>query len=276
MMLRKVIFFVLLISYTGVFFYQEKISIEAVPQLAFPMPAMVAKSVLGFLRQLGGEMYYIKASVFLGALDPSKPMDAHADSLASNFEVMSELNPYFVDTYFLCESGLAHIGPQQAREANTVLARGMEALPDNWFLPFFKGFNHFNYLKENRQAAEDLLKASKLPNGPPWLAHLASMLAAEGGDIAAGLVWMRAMLQTEEDETMKDRYRNDIAAFEKALAVQKAIQVFHSINGVYPNELGELVPRYISNLPDFTEKFSLSWNSPTLKLIRPEKTTPSN
>jgi hypothetical protein len=268
-MLRSLLFVCLALIYGTLFMHHEQAKQQAEPQLALPLPTPALKTILGYLRQLGGEMHFIKTSVFLGELDPSKPMDKYAVSLASNFEAMAELHPYFRDTYFLAESGLAHIGPEYARQANAILDKGIKAYPDDWFLPFFKGFNHFYYLKENRQAADDLLAASKLPDGPPWLAHLASMLAAEGGDIYAGLVWLKSMLKAEQDETMQERYKEDIAVFEKALAVQNAIFAYRQRYGRVPSILNELVPEFLPGLPDLGKDFLLVWEPPVLQVKRP-------
>jgi hypothetical protein len=266
----------LVLIYGALFMHHEHIKQQVEPQLTLPLPASALKTVLGYLSQLGSEMHFIKTGVFLGALDPNKPMDKYADSLVSNFEVMAELHPYFRDTYFFAESTLAHIGPEQARAANAILTTGMTVYPDDWFLPFFKGFNHFYYLKENRKAAEDLLKASQLPDGPTWLAHLASMLAAEGGDIYGGLAWLNMMLKAEEDPAMQERYRRDIGAFEKALIVQEAVFAYRRKYNQLPSELNDLIPEFIQALPEFDGDFYLEWEPPELKLKRPNRKTASS
>ena len=265
---RRFILLIVLIGYGFLFFQVERTAQQIEPRLSLPMPVMVQKLVLGFLRQLGGEISFIKTSVFLGGLDPAAPKDAHADSLVRNFNVMAGLHPDFIDIYFLCEASLPDIDQEKAREANDVLAIGMQAHPEKWYLPYFIGFNHFYYLQENREAADNLLHAASLPGGAPWLAHLASILAAEGGDIIAGLTWLKAMLQTETDPSAKARYRNDIAAFEQAYTVQMAVNAFKRKYGKEPPTLETLIPEFLSDLPDFKGKFLLHWNPPILRMER--------
>jgi hypothetical protein len=268
MMLRRFMFVILVMAYGALFVHQEQLKEHDQPRLGLPLPPAPLKGMLGYLRQLGGEMYFVKTSVFLGGLDPSKPWDAYADSLGRNFDAIAELHPDFRDTYFLAESSLAHIGPEQTRKANAILTIGIHTYPEEWLFPFFRGFNRFYYLKENRLAADDLMAASKLPNGPPWLAHLGSMLLAEGGDIYTSLAWLKTMLRGEKDEAMKARYKRDIAAFEKAWAVQTAIFAYRKKHGRMPATLDELVPEFLPGLPDLGGDFLLVWKAPLLQVQR--------
>jgi hypothetical protein len=259
----------LLMVYGALFYQQERMARATEPRLPYPLPATVQKAVLGFLHQISGEILFIRTSVFYGnpSSNPTEP--ANASSLESNFNVMADLHPFFIDTYFLCQSALAYQGESHTRAANKVLAKGMVAMPDLWLLPFFKGFNHFFYLKENRQAADDLFLASKLPGAATWLGRLASKLAAEEGDIINGIIWLKVMLKAEKDEEMRKRYQQEIADFEKAYAVQKAIAEFSKKKGRVPDSLEDLIPAFLSELPEFNNAiYYLEWKPPLLKLKR--------
>lgn len=258
----------LLLAYGVLFYQQERMIHLKNPQLSFPLPTVVQKAVLGYLRQLSAEMHFVKTSVFLGNRNTDATEETNAKSLERNFHVMAELHPLFADTYFLGQSALAYQGEEHTRGINKVLEKGIAAMPEEWILPFFKGFNHFFYLKENRQAADELLAASKLPGAASWLGRLASKLAAEEGDIINGLIWLKAILQTEKDEQMRDRYEKDIAIFEKAYAVQSAIHQFRKKYGNTPEALEELIPEFQSALPDLGNLYYLEWEPPVLRLKR--------
>ena len=265
----RVLLTLFLLGYGFLFYQQEHISRQIEPHLSSPLPSVVQKAVLGVLRQLSAEMHFIRTCVFLGNPRSDPTGETNADNLALNFQVMADLHPLFIDTYFLCQSTLAYQGGRHTRAANKVLEKGMAAMPDQWILPFFKGFNHYFYLKENRQAAEDLMLASKIPGSVSWLGHLASKLAAEEGDIENGLIWLNAILRTEEDEQMRERYKKEIAIFEKAYAVQKAIFQFHQMHAVVPPNLTDLIPDFLPGLPDFGgSNYYLEWNPPVLRLKR--------
>ncbi|MHB8150418.1 MAG: hypothetical protein ACYDIB_09675, partial [Desulfobulbia bacterium] len=137
---RLSLFFLLLFFYGTLFSLQEARFSESSQQLSHPLPPAIQKIALGYLRQLGGEMQFIKASVFYGGVKPGRDPLEYAEPLAQHFTAAATLHPHFIDTYFLCQATLPDISTDYAHYANTVLARGMTALPDNYVLPFFAGF----------------------------------------------------------------------------------------------------------------------------------------
>lgn len=270
-MLRKTLFIGLVILYGFLFFLQEKLVQQVPPALALPLPSAVQKTVLGYLRQLGGEMHFIKTAVFIGGHFTNKPDDTYTNGLSRNFKVMVDLHPEFIDSFYLCQSTFAFIGPEPAREANIILQKGLDADPTNWIFPFFQSFNYNHFLGEPRKAADALLIASKIDGAPAWLEHLASIRAAQGGDILSGLIWLKAMHKAELNEGTKARYGREIKDFEMALNVQKAIGAYQLKYGYHPAALEDLVPDFIPSLPVFHERFVLRWEPPILRLKRPDR-----
>lgn len=270
---RLPLFFFLFFFYGALFTLQEARFPEGDQHLPHPLPPAIQKIALGYLRQLGGEMQFIKASVFYGGVKPGADPLEYAEPLAQHFTAAATLHPHFIDTYFLCQAILPHINTDYARHANTVLAHGMTALPDNFVLPFFAGFNHFYYLNEPLEAARLFHLAAAKPNGPPMLEHLANILSAEGGNIYAALIGLRGMYASEKDEQIKMRYAEEIAAFEKAVTVLNAIQRHEKMNGTPPAALNDLVPEYLPAIPDIGPIFTLEWKPPHLGVVRVAKKT---
>jgi hypothetical protein len=268
MSVRLSFFFLLVLSYGILFSVQEKHFSKCGLQLSHPLPPAIQKTALGYLRQLGGEMHFVKASVFYGGVEPGRDPLEYAEPFARHLTAAALLHPHFVDTYFLCQATLPYINKEYAASANNILSQGMKALPDNFVLPFFIGFNQFYHLKEPRQAAVFLQQAAQHPGVPSWVGHLASTLAAEGGDIYGGLVWLKSMLAAEEDEATRERYQHSIAMFERAVTVQQAIEVYKNKHNQYPATLDALVPEVLTALPELDPPFQLSWEPPTLRLIR--------
>ena len=272
---RLPLFFLLLFSYGVLFSLQEASFSESTQQLSHPLPPAIQKIALGYLRQLGGEMQFIKASVFYGGIKPGRDPLEYAEPLAQHFTSAATLHPQFIDTYFLCQAILPYINTDYARHANTVLAQGIAALPNNIILPFFAGFNHFYYLDEPLEAARLFHLAAAKPNGPIMLEHLANILSAEGGNIYAALIGLRGMYASEKDEQIKMRYAEEIAAFEKAVTVLNAIQRHEKMNGTPPAVLTDLVPEYLPAIPDIGPIFTLEWKPPHLGVVRiATKTSP--
>lgn len=270
---RWPLFFLLLSCYGILFSLQDHAFSKADQQLSHPAPPQIQKAALGYLRQLGGEMQFIKASVFYGGLRPGRDPMEYAAPIAQHFTAASALHPHFIDTYFVCQAILPYINTEYARQTNTILSNGINALPDNIVLPFFAGFNHFYFLEEPLEAARLFRLAAQRPNAPPILEHLANILMAEGGDIYAALIGLRSMHAAEKDEQAKKRYADEIIAFEKAAMVLNAVHRYGQATGQLPARLEDLVPAYLPAIPDVGPIFKLEWKPPHLKVVRVARRT---
>ncbi|MDF1615701.1 hypothetical protein [Desulfurivibrio dismutans] len=254
--------------YLLAFSQQERGLASASVELSHPLPPLVQEVGLGYLKQLGGEMQFVRAAVFHGGVDPERDPLEYAAPLAATLGAAVHLHPQFIDSYYLVQATLPMLNEQYAREANDLHRRGMTALPERFDLPFFAGFNSFYYLQDHAAAASHLQEAARRPKAPAWFGHLAATLSGEGGDLYGGLLLLEAMLAGEEDELRRERYRHSIVMFQRAIAVQEAVEAYRARHGRPPAELAELVPDYLAGLPEFESPFRLSWEPPELRLLR--------
>lgn len=257
--------------YVSLFFLQEKSASQKAVPLAMPLPAVVQKVALGYLRQLGGEIAFIRGAVFVGGAELNQNQDNYATPLLATFRGAAELHPRFVDTYFFTEAFLSALAPDYTKSVNDILAIGTNALPDNWIIPFFAAFNHFYYLDEPLHAARLYRLAAARPNGPIMLEHLANILSAEGGDIYAALIGLQGMYNTENNEQVKQRYAEEIIVFKKATAVLAAIKKYEKRVGSPPITLQHLVPTDILSIPEVGPVFEFAWSPPHLRVVRTAK-----
>ncbi|MDX8390763.1 MAG: hypothetical protein R8M38_09770 [Mariprofundaceae bacterium] len=256
-----------LLLYAALFSLQEKEShttITSGEQLAVTLPLPIQQAVSGYLRQLQAELLLIRVAVYLGGQTSLADTSRDTGPLVHYFHSITTLHPKLFDSYYLAESSLSWIDEESARNANTLLTVGMEALPTKWVLYFFAGFNHFSYLNEPLKASTLLWQASQIDHAAAWLAHLASALAAEGGDIIGGLGWLRMMEASNDGSVIKKTYQNDIVEYEKAVSVLKAIQIYRAQTGTYPDSLNILVPHFIISLPEISDKYILIYQKPKL------------
>ncbi|MFU8819362.1 MAG: hypothetical protein ACNA74_06530 [Desulfurivibrio sp.] len=268
MMVRTTLFITVLFFYLFAFGQQERSYSAELLAIRHPTPPLIQEIALGYLKQLGGEIQFIKTAVFYGGIEAGRdPLD-YAAPVAGRLAAAGHLHPRFLDTYYLTQAILPYINDEYAELANDVHRRGMAALPDNYVLPFFVGFNHFYHLKDPGRGASYLHLSGQLPGAPSWFGHLAATLAGEGGDIYGGLFWLRAMLVAEEDELMQERYRHSISMFERAVVVQEAVLAYRAARGEYPATLAALEPDYLPAVPEFDYPFELSWQPPELRLLR--------
>jgi len=271
MIIRGIVLAGLILFYGFIFAAQYQKAQEHTISLDVALPVSFHKIAAGYLKQLAAEMLFIRSSVFLGGVRPGTPPTSYADALGNNFAVMTQLYPRFIDPYYFCQGFLAPISPESAARANTIFETGIAAYPDNFFFRMFHGANFFLSMNEPLKAAKAFEEAAKLPKAPPIFGHLAAILSARGGDIAAGLISLKAMLASEENEVVRARYQQEIVIFEQTLEVQKAVNAYTNKYGAAPEALEQLVPEFLSKLPVIKDSFILDYDPPSLHLRRPDR-----
>ncbi len=265
------LFVIVLGLYICIFTVQEK-TFKRIYKPLSPVPAAsFLKIASGYGRQMVAEIFFIQSSVFLGGLPNTIEPESYGDVLAHNFLQIASLYPEFSDPYYFAQSYLTYISSELARKVNVILSVGRTVEPNNLIYPFFQAFNYFNYLSKPLQAAAILREASRLPDAPPMFNHLAVILEAEGGELEASLLSLQALLNSSSDKGVRKRYKDEIHMLRKALTVQKAVGEFTMRNQRYPAALDELVPDYLSALPDFGTSFELTYDPPRVGLIRPHR-----
>lgn len=267
-MARSILTVISLAVYTALFIVQDLDYTNRPVEISTPLPARLQEAALGYLRQLGGEIAFIRASVFLGGVEPGRDPEGYAPALSETFRAAALLHPPFVDTYYFVESSLPHLSSHWAGVANEILGIGLDGAPDNWVIPFFMGFNQMRYLNDRLGASRSFRLAAERHGKAPILEHMANLMAAEGGDIYASLLGLKAMHASEANEAARKRYEEEINALEKAAEVIEAVQAFKKERGYLPARLDELVPRYIPKIPDLGPGFVLSWEPPDVKVTR--------
>ena len=266
--MKRLLGAILLVLYLMVWGMQADKASWADYYLSPATPAPVLKVASGYARQLTAFALFVKVSIFAGG--PLRGVDQlnYADTLAQNFDVMTDLYPEFIDPYHYCQSLLAPISSEYAGRANGILDRAVKSHPLLVYFPFFQAFNTFYYMQQPVKAAEMFFTLSTRPDAPPWFGHLAGMLMARGGNLVAGRSMLEAMLATEQDEFMKDRYRRSIGNFDQAIRVQAALDHYRQEHDTDATTLQELVPDYLDVLPILDDGFVLVWEPPLLRLDR--------
>jgi hypothetical protein len=255
----------------GMFLLQEKQAFLRPPSLNKYLPANIQKATLGYFSELGAYFQFIDMTIFLGSYFPGDTTPySYGDEMAHNFDVITKLQPKVKDFYYLCQSSIAHISPEFSKIASNILQRGAKYFPDDYFLTFFSGFNYYYYCNDKKTAAKILLKSvQNNKTAPNWIGHLAGVLSADEGDLLTGLATLEIMKNISTDDAEKIRYENDINIFKAAINVQNAATAFLQKYGHYPLALDELVPEFISQLPNTGGLFKLRWKGNKIYLKRP-------
>jgi len=198
------------------------------------------------------DFLFLKTSTFIGGRSEAKfaMKDGDWEFVVRSLDVVTDLDPYFVDPYVLAE-GLLAWDAGRPKIANKLLEKGMKYRIQDWRLPFFIGFNHFYFLKDYRTAADYMLAAAALPGSPSYLKTLAARLAYYGGKSKTALLFLKEMLTESKDPLLKQRLQFRLKALEGASAIEDALDQYRKDHGDSPASLDDLVSsQYLQSLPE--------------------------
>jgi hypothetical protein len=183
----------------------------------------------------------------VGTHQPLSEADWHF--VASGLDVVTDLDPYFVDPYFLAE-GLLAWDAGQPKLANQLLVKGTKYRSNDWRLPFFIGFNNFYFLKDFEAASGFIMTASQLPGSPDYLKTLAARLAYYGGKSKTALLFLQDMLAETDDPLLRQRLAKRLRALESAVTIEEAISQYKAQVGHLPHSMNELLSSgYLTEMP---------------------------
>ncbi len=197
------------------------------------------------------DFLFLKVATFIGGRSGlgDQLNDEDWRFVTESLDVVTDLDPYFVDPYMLAE-GLLAWDAGKPKEANQLLIKGMKYRTWDWRLPFFAGFNNFYFLKNYEAASGFIMTASQLPGSPAYLATLGARLAYYGGKSKTALLFLKEMLADTDDAMMKKRLQMRLLALESAVLIEEALDRFKAQEGRPPKKLSELVSAgYLLILP---------------------------
>lgn len=189
-------------------------------ELFLPSPGAARLLALGF-DGLVSDWFWIQAVQVVGAGDGYRD----SDKLGRLVDVVTSVNPWVGHPYRLAAVFLTQ-SPEQVREANRLLERGIAYHPTDWRNRFYLGFNHFFYLAEYDLAADAIESALPLrggparyggpdvPDPPPYLKLLAARLRAHAGDLDTAAAFLAALARNAPDEKARAQYEEALVQLE--------------------------------------------------------------
>ncbi len=263
------LFAVAVLLYAVLFFVQERRNAHVEERLVSVRPAAYYRALSGYLHQLVAEMIFVRTNVFVGhATMLNRPLAADGQAIAYNLETSISLNPGFLAPYFLAQAFLPEISPELARSTNSILATGLKAHPNDIALHLSRAANFFLWLDDPLQASQAFAEAAKVPGAPPIFFRLSEMFATPEGELKAGLVSLMALRNTEKDPGVREKYRQQIANYERAVTVQNAVDAYERATGSAPTTLEQLLPTYLPVIPVFDQGYQIRYDPPYVRLLR--------
>jgi tetratricopeptide (TPR) repeat protein len=167
-------------------------------------------------------------------------------------EVITELDPHFVDAYWLgaliliVEAGDLDAGLR-------LLDKGAQRNPDKWILPYLAGWECY-HAKEFDRAREYFERASLIEHAPTVVRRMRAGLAARAGAVEHALAMWRAIRDDPQSDSLSIKIaKRKVRSLETEFDVQhlqRVVGQFRNDNARWPRRLEELVERsYIRDLP---------------------------
>ncbi|NVN89452.1 MAG: hypothetical protein HXX11_02510 [Desulfuromonadales bacterium] len=202
---------------------------------------------------LASDTLYLKALVFYGSTYENKKRrkmeEWEINWMSSTLKASTDLDPYFLDPYFLANSVLTWEA-NRVYETIVVLEKGCRYRDWDYWLPFLVGFNYYYFLKDDAKAAEYLMQASYKPGADPFFGFFAARLAYKSNRTENAIVFLEGMLNTTKDETMRKDYETRLVTLKEMLDLEKAAAIYKERMGIYPVKVSDLIEqRIIDRMP---------------------------
>ncbi len=174
----------------------------------------------------------------------------HWTHITRTLDTITDLDPYFWDAYLFAEMFLTW-DARKYDAANRFLLKAKQYLTNDYRVPYYLGFNHFFFLKDNVAGAQYLMEASRLPGSPYYLATLAARLSVYAFQHRTGILFLEEMLKDTQDERIAQEFRLRIKALEILDMLEQKVTEYQNIFKKMPSSLNELISAgLIDRLPE--------------------------
>ncbi|PLX89794.1 MAG: hypothetical protein C0619_10430 [Desulfuromonas sp.] len=228
-------------------------------EAGYVVPSQFSRILACGYKGLLSDYQFLRILTFYGSrfAEQQQMVDEDWDYFVASIDVITDLDPYFIDPYVLTE-GLLTWDAGRIEDANRLLLKGAVANENNWRLWYYLGFNSFYFMKDYVGGAEYLMIASRVPGSPDYLKTLSSRLAFYGGKTKTALLFLKGMLADTDDALLEKRLKTRLLALEGAVLIEEALVQFRDQQGHLPGSLNELVSSgYLHELP--VEPYGGDW-----------------
>lgn len=218
--------------------------------LYLPSGESLGPLTLGFHAAFA-DLLWIRAVLYFGEHHGERPSEEWYLWLYHMLDLVTDLDPHFTAPYKY--GGLMlRISPAWTDASSLLMLKGMEHNPEEWYFPFTISMNYF--FDDNLvDAAIYAQRAASLPGAPFYLSNLAATMLNDSDQEEVALRFLTQEFEDAPDQRRKDvifvkiqETRFEIAARE----LEYAREAFRVDRGSEPIDVGDLVPRYLPQLPE--------------------------
>jgi tetratricopeptide (TPR) repeat protein len=218
-------------------------------RLGFFPPAPVIKALSADQYQFLSHIISVECLFYFGSLTEEDHPTPEWKRLYEALYTATRLDPYNMDAYYFAQAVLTW-DAGMIRQAVDLLEYGFAHRTWDWYLPFFLSFDYAFFLKDYGKAGDYMARAAAL-NPQPWFSTLASRYFYEGGRTALALAYLKEMISTAGNETVRQHLMLRAEAFERILEIEESISVYKDRFHRSPETLEELVQAgFLRRIPE--------------------------
>lgn len=165
-----------------------------------PDPVQTRVAATGFEEAIA-DLFWVQTIIVFGGAELGEVDAPTTEWMRRMIETVNELDPSWRTAYYYGGVTLRVLGDVEG--SDEVFERGTKALPDESFCPFSIGMNAFLYRDDPVTAARWLALAGSRENAPRWYHAAAAAMQKRGGSIEAGLHYLREVLQSTTNESVR-------------------------------------------------------------------------
>jgi len=230
----------------GLSFMGLKVRMEQIPRPAVPGSSIIylpsgkylKMTAFGF-SSLAADLIYIWAIQYYG----DTAITDRFDYFTRIFDVISELDPYYVDPY---ETGalIAISDQQDIPLALKILDMGLAKNPGRWIFPLEAGHYAQMYANDHELAKAYFKKAMEIPGAPDVAKRLYAAASFKTADVkTAWETWLEVYKTAADDQIRKiaSNHLYEVKAAVDTASLKSALETYRSRFGRLPLELAQVV-----------------------------------
>ena len=163
--------------------------------------------------------------------------------LEHTFEIITELDPQYIDPYLTGALTMAREGGDYTR-AFKLLEKGIKNNPNEWIIPLDAGFYAYADLNDYNRALYYFQMAANIPDSPQGIERIIAGIFERKEDLAAALeFWIRIYNSSEEEWVRAISYNHifDLRIELDIRAIKNALEEYKKSRGRLPDSLDALV-----------------------------------
>jgi len=227
--------------------------------LYFPSARFTKAAAFGFTN-LAADGIWLQVIQYYGKHSLS---DREYKYLGHMFDLLTYLSPQFKMAYNFGALLLVSDARDPAG-ALKLLDKGMSLNPEEWSIPFTKGFINYIFLGNYREAGRWFTISSRLSGAPEMAGRFAAFALKKGGDINTSRELWLEIYNKSRNQTEKEIAKMYIDEIDQQLIIEKLnniVNIYRKEKGSLPKGLDEMITsgylRYIPKDP-FGGRFVLN------------------